>query len=314
MEVIDQAGLDQLPSNVFVPLMRVKTNTATAGSEIIDNVIRHAKLPLPRIHRLPGFMQNKGPDRKIALIGGGPTLKKYIDVLKNWDGETIVCGSPNDYVIEQGIVPTFTAVCDPDAIMALYLKNTHPDVTYLVASGCHDAVFERLKDNKIVLWHCHSDEYSDQMQKADPEYFGIGGGCTIGLRALSIAVVMGYQNIHFFGFDSCMDPDDPKEGHHAYKFVTPEEQIGEIYEIRVGSLFDGAKGASRVYHCAGYQLAQAEQFKQFYAQYGKSFVPTFHGGGLLAETAKVVEEETHRIALLQTMVGPPDMQNFVLAA
>ena len=122
---------------------------------------------------------------------------------------------------------------------------------------------------------------------------------------------MGYQNIHFFGFDSCMGEED---AHHAYDFVTKDEVVGEIYQIRVGSLFDGAEGASNIFYCAGYHLAQAEQFKMFYSQYGKSFVPTFHGGGLLAATARVVEEESHRIALMSHVLGPPDMSNFNMAA
>lgn len=311
MTLLDNEGLSNLPENAFVPLLRVKTNTATAGSEIIDNVVRHARLDLPRLHKEPGFMQKKGPNRRIALIGGGPSLKKHIETLKKFDGETLVCGSPNDYVLSQGIVPTYVALCDPDAIMADYVRITHPDVKYLVASGCHDAVFERLKDHKVVLWHCHSDEYAKAMQEADPDYFGVGGGCTIGLRGLSIAIVMGYEEIHFFGFDSCMGEENE---HHAYDFVTDTEVIGEIYQIKVGSLYDGAEGASKTFYCAGYHLAQAEQFKLFYSQYGKSFNPTFHGGGLLEATARVVEEESHRQALMMHIIGPPVMDNFNLAA
>ena len=307
-KIIDD--LKTLPENTFVPLLRVKTNTATAGTEILDNVLKHTKLPLPRLHKLPGFMQSKGPDKKIALVGGGPSLKRYIEELRNFDGEIMVAGSPNDYLMSEGIVPTYTAVCDPDAVMAKYLTKTNEKVKYLIASGCNDAVFETLKDRNVVLWHCHSDEYAKEMQAADPEYFGVGGGCTIGLRSLSIAIVLGYQNIHFFGYDSCIEDGE----HHAYQFATDQESVGEIYDIRVGCLFDGAAGASKVFKCAGYQLAQAEQFKGFYAQYGRNFTPTFHGGGLLEATAKIVEEETYRTALMIQALGPPNMQNFNFAA
>lgn len=310
MEIIDEKQIKNLPNNVFVPLLGVKTNTATAGTEIIENVVRHAKLPLPKIHKLPGFMQPKS--KPIALVGGGPSLKKHIELLKTFE-TILVCGSPNDYIMEQGIIPTYTAVCDPDAIMAKYLTKLDKRVTYLVASGCNDEVFKVLDGQNVVLWHCHSDEYAKQMQEADPEYFGVGGGCTVGLRGLSIAIIMGYQDIHFFGFDSCVDEDN-LENHHAYKFATKEENIGEIYEIRVGNLFDGAAGASKVFHCAGYQLAQAEQFKVFYSQYGKSFRPTFYGGGLLEATARVVEEETHRAAYMMNILPPPDLSNLQLAA
>lgn len=308
MELIDNDGLAKVPNNAFVPLTSVKTNTATAGTEIIENVIRNSKRKLPRIHRLPGFMSGERKE-SLALVGGGPSLKKNLDKLKEFK-DILVCGSPNDYIMEQGIVPKYVAVCDPDALMAKYLTKTHPDVTYLVASGCNEAVFEALEGRNIVLWHCHSDEYAKQMQAADLEYFGVGGGCTIGLRGLSIAVIFKYQDIHFFGFDSCLEDNE----HHAYNFATDKEEIGEVYEIKVGSLFDGAAGASKTFRCAGYQLAQAEQFKTFYSSYGRSFRATFYGGGLLEATAKVVEEETHRTALMMHMFGAPDMTNFKLAA
>lgn len=311
MEIIDENQIKELPNNVFVPLLGVKTNTATAGTEILENVVRNAKKPYRKIHKLPEFMKPKGSN-KIALVGGGPSLKKHIELLKTFD-TILVCGSPNDYIMEQGVIPTYVAVCDPDAIMAKYLTKLDKRVTYLVASGCNDEVFRALEGQNVVLWHCHSDEYAKQMQEADPEYFGVGGGCTVGLRGLSIAIILGYKDIHFFGFDSCVD-ENSKEDHHAYKFATQDENIGEIYEIRVGNLFDGAAGASKVYYCAGYQLAQAEQFKVFYSSYGKTFKPTFHGGGLLEATAKVVEEETHRAAYMMSLIGPPDLSNLQLVA
>ena len=72
----------------------------------------------------------------------------------------------------------------------------------------------------------------------------MGGGCTIGLRSISIAILLGYTNIHFFGFDSCLDTDGTG---HAYSLSTEDEVLGligengKIHKVRLG-LTDLGKG------------------------------------------------------------------------
>jgi hypothetical protein len=146
------------------------------------------------------------------------------------------------------------------------------------------------------MWHCYSEADKEVLQAHEPNFFGIGGGCTIGLRSISMAVMLGYNNIHFFGFDSCLADDDQRS--HAYDLSTQEEKdglIGEggkIYSVRMG--LGGPDG--KKYRCMGYQLAQMHHFNQLYSTHAHIFTPTFHGGGMLAESYEHLKEHMKREA------------------
>lgn len=265
---------------LFHRLEGVSTTTALPSEDILKNVKENVKRNLPRLHQLPEFHKVKGHDKKIALVGGGPSLKYYLDDLRQF--RTIfACGSCNDYLMENNIIPTYAGVCDPDALSINYFQKLDTEVKYLIASGVDGKVFDYLKDYQVVMWHCHSDTYNPEEIEAN--YQAVGGGCTIGLRAISIAIILGYTNLHFFGFDSCMAENNAS---HAYT----AEDVGELYKIKVGSDSE-LDHSSKTFKVAGYQLAQAYHFIDFYKNQSKMFVPTFYGDGLLAAVLKNINEQ-----------------------
>lgn len=284
-----------IPEGSFNPppgsLTRVKgiqTNAATSTSVMYENVIENMKLKLPMFEKIPEFNKVKGKDKKIALIGGGPSLKnkEILDELRTFK-TTIACGSVHDYLITNGIIPTYAANCDPSHICADYYTKSDTEVKYLIGSNADKKVIEALKDKQVILWHCHSEELQERMIKLCQEeykvdYQAVGGGCTVGLRSISLAMCMGYSNIHFFGFDSCMSADGTN--HHAYDWANPEEEkssIEKIHRIQIGP--EAGPETDKYYFVAGYQLAQMENFKDFYCAHHQFFVPTFHGGGALSD-------------------------------
>ena len=199
-------------------------------------------------------------------------MKSHIEEIKKLNKPIIVaCGSVHDYLIENGIYPTYCVVCDPDPISAEYLKQNSNQTIYLIATQCDNAVFDRLKNKPIFMWHCYNEEF-DKFLEIEKDFQAVGGGCTVGMRSLSIVLMLGYRYIHFYGFDSCLGVNNQ---HHAYGFATSEEELGETYKIKLDPNSDTE------YLAAGYQLAQVQHFQDFYAHYIDLFVPVFHGEGLL---------------------------------
>lgn len=281
----------------FKPITRVNTTAAIDSGITLEMMKKNIKRNLPRLHQLPEFKKIKR--EPIALVGGGPSLKDTKEELREFKN-IIACGSAHDYVIEQGIVPTYATVCDPDAISANYLKYPHKDVNYLVSSGCDTAVYKALDGFKLTQWHCYSDEYLKHQAELEEDFQAVGGGCTVGLRSLSIALMFGYSDIHFFGFDSCLGVN--KE-HHAYGFTDEaKEQLGHIYQVRLG--MNKQMNTEKIFYCAGYQLAQCSHFKEFYQQYHKFFTPTFHGEGLMTEVIRAITEERDKLAKKQGIELP----------
>lgn len=273
-------------SSSFTKLDGINTQAATPSETSVENVKHALSLGLPKLHQHPFFQKVKGKDKKIALVGGGPSVKNYIEDIKQYKN-IFACGSSNDWLMENGIIPTYAAICDPDPVSTKYFTKLDTEVLYLVATCCDPKIFEHLKNHSVATWHCDSEEQRPLIQKIDPNYQAIGGGCTVGLRALSISIMLGYSNIHFFGFDSCLGVNDK---HHAYEFQTDEEALGRIYDVKVGTdnfIPENAK----IYRCAGYQLAQAWHFRDFYKMYYEYFNPTFFGDGLISAILTEIKEE-----------------------
>lgn len=293
-EMLNETGRGEAASASTQPLSFFKLDGVSTHTDVpfeisIEYIKANMKRGLPRFHHMPEFQKVKGWDHPILLVGGGPSLRKpeNLEKLRKYAKRhtVIACGSVHNWLVSQGIIPTYTTVCDPDAVMAEYLTSNVQDTQYLIATNCHPAVLDTLKDNKVFLWHCYGDDsiLEHEATEEKGEFRAVGGGCTVGLRSISIAILLGYSNIHFFGFDSCLDGNF----HHAYDFATETEELGKVFKIKIGSFEAGEK----IYYCAGYQLAQVVQFKEFFIEWGQFFFPTFHGEGLLKDTFQECVEQ-----------------------
>ena len=276
----------------------VTTQTATHIDESMANVRLNIERPLPWLHNSMFVKEEDRKHRKrIAIVGGGPSIKDTVYELMDFQ-TVIACGSVHDWLqANSPRIPKFCAVCDPDPVMANYLRAPDHNTTYLISSHCNKTVFDALEGHNVMMWHCWpigaaDQETRDFLEKHTPGWIAFGGGCTVGLRALTLAMVMGFTELHFFGFDSCMGMSDDE--HHAYPFTdTTKEFLGDIYNIKIG--MGAAYPKSREYRVAGYQLAQADHYKQMLQAFGHLFRPIFHGPGLLADLQNLIDIETERL-------------------
>lgn len=253
------------------------TSTAVDTKTIISQIQENNSLGLTNVSDMEEFRE-RAP---IAIVGGGPSLKNTINELREYKN-VMACGSVHDYIITEGVNPKWCVVCDPDSLVLNYMKLLSDDTKYLLASQCHPSVFEAFKKYKDrygttyyppehYIWHAGGDGF-------DPSSFGenqviLGGGCTVGTRAIAMAIAFGYHNIHLFGFDSCLDSS---YNHHAYSFDNPEiETVGNITEIRLGG------PESPIFRVAGYMLGQIFDFKKILEVYGNTTRFTVHGDGAL---------------------------------
>jgi Protein of unknown function DUF115 len=263
----------------FKRLGGLATHAATPSEESFENIRVNGRRGLPKFEDLPGFNAPKG--WPVALAGGGPSIKRHLDELRS--APTIIsCGSSHDYLIEQGIIPTFAVACDPDPITQAYFQNPCQKTIFLLSKHCHPDLYEHLKDYRIVTWNCFMDDprAAEILIETDgPNWHAIAGGCTVGLRSISIAMMLGFKDIHFFGFDSCVEQIEGGYAHHAYQYATDKEQMQEVFTVKCGTDRPGDK----TYFCEGYQLAQAFHFKQFVTAHGHLFRAYFYGGGMLSD-------------------------------
>lgn len=232
----------------------------------INTNIKNYDLPLYRIENLNEWRATK----EIAIVGGGPSLHDTMGDLHKHD-DVMVCGSAHDFLIQNHIRPKWTVLCDPDPIIIKYIKYASPYTTYLVASQCHPSVFEYLQSRKcrISLWH--AGQNIEQEKLFGENKIVIRGGCTVGLRAIPIAINFGYSLIHLFGFDNCLI--DGGKTSHAYDFQEPE------YEKIKNAIDVGVEGV--MFKMADYHLAQLMDFKEILKMIGgRAFIKS-HGHGAI---------------------------------
>lgn len=292
--------LDMNPNDIskFSKLDGIEVATATPSADFINNVKTNVQRKLPSIKELPVFGKIKGATSPIALVGGGPSIKSELDKIKAFKVlgyPVIACGSSHDWLVVNGVVPDYCALCDPDPITAAYIKKHNKHTKYLVALSCDPLVYEVLSDRQVYVWNCRSDEAAGHIKDYIDGHVDILGGCTVGLRSISIAMTFGYTNIHLWGFDSCMGSGNE---HHAYEFQTDKEEIGATYPVRFGDkTLDKPEEGGKYYICSGYQLAQAMHFQQFLQAYGSAFTPTFHGEGMLPDFVAYLRRKAEEVPL-----------------
>ena len=251
--------------------------TAVSTEDILKNISISKNIAVARNLRQIHELQEWREQAPIAIVGGGPSLKDNLKELKRYEN-IIACGSVHDFLIDNIITPNWCVLCDPDEIMANYLRNARLSVKYLVASQCHQRVWDRLDKYSPIIWHASGSNVDTDIFNGE---VGIGGGCTVGTRAMIIAMAFGFKDLHFFGMDTCLSNDYK---HHAYEFHDPEkETIGNIFEIKLGG------PESPTFKVAGYMLGQLFDFKAILKSHAGNINVKVFGGGLLDYVMKYGE-------------------------
>jgi len=283
---LESQTVSELPTPRFQKINELITEMAVDETTVKSQILDVLKLKLPEIEDHPLWGKSKG-NEPVAIVGGGPSIKYTVDTLRNF--KTIICaGSAHDWLVEHGIVPTYTVIVDPEIVVLNYLKRAHPNCTYLICSCCHPKVFEAMQDYAVVRWHTAGiDEewYSKAWNEAgitkNEKKPIIGGGCTCGLRSISMAHLFGYRNLHLFGLDSNLDLNTNE--HHAYAFVDPEHEfLGDVVEMCVGDEKTG-----RRFMVAKYMMAQLWGLRDLIGMYYHAFDITVHGDSLAYEFMKM---------------------------
>lgn len=266
-----------------------KITTATSTEDILSNIAKARLLRLPELHTLNEWRDHM----PIAVVGGGPSLKDNLELLKKYK-YIMACGSVYDYLIANDIIPTWCVLCDPDPLVNTYLKSKRQETIFLVASQCSQETFEYLKDNNTIIWHAFG-------TNVDTELFGsdtilIGGGCTVGTRAMVMSLGFGYYTQHLFGMDTCLSKN---YDHHAYEFNDPDnETIGHIFEIKMGGK------ESPTFKVAGYMLGQLFDFQNLLKLHADTLRITVIGDSLLKYT---MDEAKRRSELNNLTLEPQDV-------
>ncbi len=257
------------------------------GMKNPERVIENMRINCAR--DLPWFMQVQAHRGIAVAVAGGPSLRSRLGAVKKRkrDGQCIVALNGTAKLLrENGIEPDLIAFCDPSDKVLGFISDEPDKCLYLVASGCHPSVLDKLSDRAVLLWHMDIpgagseavlDAYPDKPSSL------IGGGSTIGLRIMNLFYLLGFRTWHHYGLDSSYADDGAD---HAYtKHDGPELEW-------MGVTVNG-KG----YRVSPWMARQAEEFKEFYAMFlNHGCRITVHGEGLIPDMWRIMRKLERKMA------------------
>lgn len=248
--------------------LEISCNLAT--EEIFNNVRYAATLHHPWIDGLETH------DGHAVIVGGGPSIGEYPEEIKRrkQEGQKIFAlNNAFSWCQRQGIEPDYQVMVDGRADNVGFVPvYAFLGTKLLYASQVHPKVFQEAEAiAPIEIWHPVIDGIQDIIGK-DKRYALIGGGSTVGLRAMCLAYVMGYRQLHLYGFDSSF-----KQGsHHAYT-----QNLNEGQRVITLTCDD------REFDAAPWMVSQAEEFLGIAsALLSAGCQITVHGDGLLPHMAR----------------------------
>lgn len=193
--------------------------------------------------------------RSLTIVANGPTARSA-DLIRLADSETLALNGSLKLFTDYGLAPTYWAACDPQAKVADFLPDNPPaETVYLVASKCHQSVFEKLKGRDVRLWHLmdHPAEGRSRIALAS----------SVTISASWLMHRMGFTDFEYWGWDGCF-----LDGrHHASSnepFPVPVLHLNYGGDIESGEVIGGrtfattrtwaaeAKGAEQFFQLADY--------------------------------------------------------------
>lgn len=255
----------------------------TEREAVLDNVRSAIKRDLPWFDF--GYERKEVP---VCIVGSGPSLAKNLARLK---GEIWSMNGSHDFLLGHGIKPTAHFMLDARPENASFVRNPQKGTKYYVASQCAPAVFDALQGFDVTVFHCFTDGVLELVKDTkDKTVALLGGGTTVGMKAMHIADLFGYREIQLYGMDSCYEGND----HHA--FPQPMNDNERIVDVFYGD---------KTFRCAPWMSGQATDFIEFLMRYTGTVKVA--GSGLLAHIAKTGVPESAadtRAREIVSRVGP----------
>jgi uncharacterized Rossmann fold enzyme len=243
----------------------------TASDKLFANVRDACKRDLPWLDFVPAHEEHA------VIVGGGPSIEWQVELLrfKHGDGQAFFAlnGSAK-WLMDHGLQPEYHVIVDARPENAKFIRDGRVGSHFLLASQCDPSVFAEADKISpfVTLWHSNAPGIEKLLagEVARPVHL-IGGGSTVGLSAIVLAHVLGYRNIHLFGFDSSFVDEDS----HAFSQSLNKD------DMTVDVVFGDKK-----FRCAPWMVQQAQEFCALTSELIEDgTIITVEGGGLLPSMA-----------------------------
>lgn len=214
-----------------------------------------------------------------VICGGGPSITENIEEIKQRKalGQVIVAlNGALKWLTNHGVEADYHILLDarlenidfvpPDGICT--------KTALLYSAQCHPEVLKNA--HNPICWIPYADGLPQLLGEFEAAY--IGGGSSVGLKAIPLLWVLGYRTMHLYGYDSSYREAE----HHAYD--QPLNAKENIITVEV---------AGQKFLAAPWMASQAMEFRDLMAHFvnKEGCTITVHGDGLLPFVASRMNEK-----------------------
>jgi hypothetical protein len=178
----------------------------TSDEQINENIKANSRRPGKWVKRLPA-------QAGVAIIcGSGPSLAESLERIRELfeerDCTIFALNGAARFLAEKGLTADYQVMVDARPETAALVG---PAYGHLFASQCHPSTFERAENP--TLWHLQVEGIDDLLPEYDDDFTMVGGAASVGNCATCLAYVLGFREVHCFGFDSSNRGDQS----HAFR-------------------------------------------------------------------------------------------------
>lgn len=196
--------------------------------------------------------------RRAILVSAGPTLPQHLDEIRAKQaagGVIFAVKHALPVLASGGITPDYIVILDPrpadgqstHGIMRRDLfASVQPGDKVLFATMTHPSVRELLeaKQARLIGWHALTDALKTVNANDIASGLRVGGGTCSATRMPTLAFVMGFRRLDFYGFDFFYASDTTQEdikqklmtvelGKPSKKFLTTGELVAAMQDLGV---------------------------------------------------------------------------------
>lgn len=213
--------------------------------------------------------------KRCAICGSGASIAdaETIRTLRRMqkDGVCIIAVNKTiDFLAKRFLKVDIGVLCDPQKIVATYVKRKHPQTRFFIASQCHDDVFTEIKklSPHVYVWHAVSsgpeserkglyERETKLFEGRDQNYWiRISGGTTVGLRTMFMAFAFQFGEINLLGFDSSFrngklyGVDKPNANLNEIRYVVKSREGEQVFTSNQAMARQAAEFTKRVLELA----------------------------------------------------------------
>jgi hypothetical protein len=161
------------------------------------------------------------------------------------------------------------------------LGTPQKGIQYLVTSVSHPKLLDALTGFDVKLWHVYDGTRLRELPAIYPRgELIVTGGSNVGLRAMTLARVLGYTDLHIYGMDYSFPKPTGELRQHAEKHPNPNKNV---ITVKIGR---------RTFYSTPVMVFYAREFWHEIKQLNDTRF-TLNGDGLLQAwgTSKIIERE-----------------------